>query len=533
MLYKGGIAVNINANEYLLKKQFPVDMPYVPGKGVSNPLDGNRYIHYRKSQYEMQAMKANVPGMQRQAAIIYKQQSKNLINRFAKNEPSIKTSQEAIEALDTIEDVLNFFINNKEYEKVVGNTNVFLDDKYKVNDKSFWSYSQSKGKRDELFSDMNMLTEFIGKLNSAVNSFKTISPQSRHKIIAQYSKNTKDRGAAVKKINSASVSGGKVRIIGGDKTGDIADSSYKKLVIAIHELNKYVAQSKQLAAQGKAESTRCSDAQAREAVRSLSASLNGLKGNFFEMSVEHLVNNMSEEFTKALSEQKGVVITKATGEGQSTVSSDKTERKIVSKTDIMMSMTFGKNSTSMDVGLSLKTNKLDEKTGLRKTSLVGNANFGMLLRRANALNDESTYHIANLAVHKPNITSSKVFNAAKAKSSALMALDVLSGLGTKQDTSYFVMYTDKVLSMHKYLTQIGNDMLTKKEDEVFPFKMTITGMRDSSASTSKENKEYHQKREQFVKEGLATMQDNYVRSKECLKLVLDALKISISANTKS
>lgn len=469
---------------------------YVLNKNFKEP-----YIHYTKEGYSK--ISPNIEGMKQDALNTYKNQSRKLKERFRRNELPDKTAKEAAKVMKTIDAVLNGFLKTSAFREQTENINVFKDEMYKIEGKSFYSYSQSEEKREELFKDMDLLADFVEKLGASLETFRKTKKEEREAIMSAL----ESRRLNIPTKDALS----DITIIHGDSKADIG---LKKLIASVELLEGYVAPLK-----GKYQtsgySPKLTDAEAMEIVRTLAGSLNGLKGGFFEIAVNQLGNSMTEELMKDIVELGGsdgsISITGAEMMGTGIVESKKTHKKVVSKTDVKMLMELGKNEATMDIGLSLKTSTLDKETGYRKTTLVSKANYGDLLKRAGAIVDESTYHIANIAAGHAS-TSSNVYKAAKMKTSALLALEALSGLGDKGDTAYYVLYTDKVLNISTFLNEIS------KGSEV-PLEANLEGIGGLSTTIPSKAKEY-------------AAIERYIRSRDCLRLVFDTIKVTMKSKSK-
>lgn len=470
---------------------------YVLNKNFREP-----YIHYTKEGYKKQT--PNISGMQQDALSTYKNQSRKLRERFRRNEMSDKTEQEAAKAMKTIDAVLEGFLKTSAFKEQTENINVFKDELYRVDGKSFWSFSQKEEKRAELFQSADMLADFVEKLGASLETFRKTSKEEREAIMSALES---------KRLNIPTKDAlSHIQIIKGDSKADIG---LKKLIASVQLLEGYVGPLKNKNYTLPQGVPRISEPEAMEIVRTLAGSLNGLKGGFFEVAVNELGNNMTQELLDEITRLGGtdgsITITGSEMAGTSTVQSKSTNKKVVSKTDIKMTMEFAGDNAKFNVGLSLKTSTPDSKTGLRKTTIVSGANYGDLLRRAGAIVDESTYHIANIAAGHES-TSSSVYRAAKMKTSALLALEALSGLGDSGDTAYYVLYTDKVLNIATFLDKIS------KGDEL-PLDASLEGIGGLQSQIKAKASTY-------------AKVDRYIRSRDCLRLVFDTIKVTMKSSSK-
>lgn len=470
-------------NNYVLNKQFR-----------------EPYVHYTKESYKQTI--PDIAGMQKDALDIYKSQSKKLADRFRRNEVPDKTAKEASEVMKTIDAVLNGFIKTNKFKETTENINIFKDKMYQVNKRSFWSYSQREERRKELFEDAAMLGDFVEKLGASLETFRKTSQVEREAVMSALEAS---RTNIPTKDALSSVS-----IIKGDSKADIG---LKKMIAAVEQLERYAqVAGKKNVATGNLPALK--EEEAMEIVRALAGSLNGLKGGFFEIAVDQIGKGMTDELMEEIKKLGGsdgsVKITGTEMAGIGTVTSKKASRKVVSKTDIKMNMELTESGANMDIGLSLKTSTVDKETGIRTATIVSKANYGDLLKRAGAIVDESTYHLANIAAHGG--TSTNVYKAAKMKTSALLALEALSGLGDKSDTSYYIMYTDKILNISKFLEDIskGNEL---------PLEANLAGIGSMQADIKSKASKYA-----YV--------DRYVRSRETLRFIFDTVKVTMAAKSK-
>lgn len=469
---------------------------YVLNKNFREP-----YVHYTKAGYEEQT--PDIEGMKSSSLDLYKKQSKSLRDTFRKNELPNSTAKEAGEAMKTIDAVLKGLTRTAAFKEQAENINVFKDELYQIEGRSFWSYSQREERRQELFNDVDMLSDFVQKLGASLETFRKTSKAEKEAIMGAL----EERRLNIPTKDALS----HIQIIKGDSKADIG---IKKLIASVELLQKYVDVKQKNYDSGQW-SIDVDEPAAMEIIRTLAGSLNGLKGGFFEIAVNELGSNMTNELMEEIIRLGGsdgsITITGADMAGTGTVESSKISRKVVSKTDVKMLMEMGPGGATMDVGLSLKTSTVDKDTGLRKTTIVSKANYGDLLKRAGAVVDESTYHIANIAAGHAS-TSSNVYRAAKMRTSALLALEALSGLGNKGDTAYYVMYTDKILNISTFLDKIS------KGDEL-PLEANLEGIGSLSSIISSKAKEY-----EYL--------DRYKRSRESLQLVFDTVKVTMASKSK-
>lgn len=452
------------------------------GNFMMNKAFREPYIHRLKRSYNKYANLADTNRMERQALQLYKEQANKLKETFRRNEMPSATMKEGEKALEAIETLLSSLMS----QNFSSDVNVFKDDRYKIDGNSFWSYSK-EGKRETLFEDdCNKLSMFIQNLDSALTAFDGVTPAQR-KLIESEVKNkavripTKDAFAALDRIY----------------TDPKADTAIKKLIASNMILKRSVGLLKPEEA---GMIPQIDNDEAREIIKGISGLLNSLKGGFFEIAVEELLNQAGKEFMSSISSLDGVKITGAKAQGNATVTAKSiSKKKTTSKTDLLVNAKVGANQAEMQFGLSLKTSTANNNNNnLQRATKIHTGNLGMLIQRSNSLIEESTYHLFNSAVHLGS--ESGIFKAAKMKATALLSLDAISGLGTRADTSYFIIYTDKVVSISKYLESIsmGNEL---------PFSMNISGLGAGIAEAKK------------LRKG-DTEIERYVRSRNALKIFL-------------
>lgn len=452
------------------------------------------YVHRTWRGYKKYHSLANPEKMKSDAFEIYKEQSSRLKSTFAKNNKM--QSEEGEKALKTIEQLLAGMVKDSVFKSSV-ESNVFLKEEFRVDEKSFWSYSQSAEKRETLFeNDEKNLMEFVTKMGEAIDSFDGLSKETKERI----EKEARNQGT---KIPSRDMANAMQEVYEDPK----ADKGIKKLVAANQLLRNYVGLLKPEEAEGV---PKIDDKDAREIVRGLAGSLNGLKGGFFEIAVNSLLNNAGYEFLKDL-ERQGIKITGSEIQGDQKIRTKSLGgKKVTSKTDLNITAQIGDSEASL--GLSLKTSeaKKDKNGNLIRKTTIHTGNLGNLIQRANALLEESTYHLANAGIHKSY--QDKAYQAAKFKLAAIMAFDALAGLGTKKDTAYFILYQNKVVNMADYLQQIGEQKASTP-----PFGMTIHGIGGYGTAAKK------------LKKGDPSV-EKYNRSHEAMKLFL-GLRTTLTSST--
>lgn len=465
---------------------------------VVNEEYAQPYVHATWTQYKKYYSKANVEGMYSEAFDIYKQQSERLKRTFG--QINKMEYEEADKALKTVESALNALINNPAFLQET-DTNLFLESQYHVDGSSFYGYSTSAKKREQLFQDdTGKLMEFITKFGEAIDAFDGVSEETKRLIESQTIEQqvtipTKDMAEAMKTIYDD----GK------------ADKGLKKLVAANLLLKKYAGM---LPAEQAKQIPNISDADAKEIIRGLAGSINGLKGGFFEIAVNALLNNTGSQFMKDL-KSMGLEVISSQMQGDTNIKIDNLGGKAVtSKTDLQVQAVV--NGFHAELGLSLKTAKAkeDKKTGkLNRHTIVHTGNLGHLIMRANALMSDSTYHLANTAAHRSY--QDKVYKAARAKMAAMLAFDALAGLGVKPDVSYFIMYQDKIVNIADFL-----DQLSRPDTDGTPvLGMTIQGTGEYAAKVKK------------LRRGEPEV-ERYVRSKEAMRLFL-GLKVVLTSKANS
>lgn len=460
---------------------------------VMNAAFREPYIHRTKRGYNKYAKSANPARMESQALKLYKEQSNRLKQTFQRNEMPDKDLEEASKALKTIEELLNGLTNQGASQ--MNSANVFKENSYKVNGNSFWNYSQSAEKREELFEkDSTNLLEYAKGLDSALEAFGGISRSQKELIEAL----VKSKGIRIPSGNAFSA-------LGSIYAENKSDKGIKTLVAANLLLKNKVGLLKPEEAQGVPS---IDDDEAREIVKGLSGSLNGLKGGFFEVAVESLLNNAGKEFMSFLDKDPDIKITGAGMKGDNSIRTKSLGGKMVtSKTDVEVKGQIGNSSAEFNFGISLKTSTLNSITRKRVTT-IHSGNLGNLLTRANSLIEESTYHLFNSAVHYG--TTDAIYRAAKMKSTAMLAFDAIAGLGTRKDTSYFIMYTDKVIGISDFLEDISSG-------SEIPFNMNIAGVEGAANEAKK------------LRKGNSQV-EKYIRSRSALQYFL-SLKATLKSSS--
>lgn len=454
------------------------------------------YVHRLKSSYAPNYKKTNPEILEQQALQLYRKQSASLREKFRANELPDSTAKEGQQSLETIDLVLQAFQQSSDYLEM-SDVNIFKDKEYEIDGKSFWSYSTGKKEREALFTkSKENLIELAKKLSASIEAFNGISEFQRKAIIDQVIK-TKMKVPKSESFNALN------EIYSDAK----ADKGIKRLVAAEVLLLKYTGQ---LDTKYATQIPNISDKDASAVIRGLAGSLNNLKGGYFEIAVNELLNKAGTNFRKEI-EKIGLKITGGSHQGDENVTSEALGgRSTTSKTDLVINLQSKKTAATMNVGLSLKTSTRDlsRKKPKRETSLH-TGNLQSLMIRAQALVDDSAYHLVNSGLHHGS--TSAIFRAAKMKTTAMLALDAVAGLGTKEDTAYFIMYTDKIVNISDYLDEIG------RGDEL-PFNMSIPGVKGLFNQAAKMPKAYD-------------ITERYIRSKAAFDLITDTTVTLTSSST--
>ena len=437
------------------------------------------YVHKYSRNYEKSVTSGAMTSrnMYNDAVKIYNAQADRLDQRFKRQ--NRLTAEQADKAMEILDDTFNKLTSSAALKKKVQEVSAFQSGKYDVAGKSIRAYSMIKGNREGLMKDIDKLVEFVDQLSNALD--KTYKPDEGTK-------------AALMSMMGEDVIPDKehfrnMTIIGSDKG---TDTNLKKLITATEQLKKYVKQRTTGLSAG------ISDIDADEIVRGLAGSINGVQGGLFEVALPSVINNGRNKIVQEL--KKSGVIMGASMSGASTVKSSKSDKMVVSKSDVKVEVNIGEMDASMSFGLNLKTTKKDELGLEKKSTFVGKANLGDLLARSNSINTDTVYHIANMATH--NTFPTDMYAAARLKLGALTALEVLTGLGNSSDSALYIVYTNKAIRISTFLRQ----MATKKSDML---KVSLTGVKSVVAVGDMEL-------------------DRYVRSHKELLNVINNVKVTVT-----
>lgn len=173
------------------------------------------------------------------------------------------------------------------------------------------------------------------------------------------------------------------------------------------------------------------------------------------------------------------------------------------KGDVNVSFRVGETNGSFDMnmGMSLKqkklkpakTSKFDIHTGSYKNFLI----------RANSYASALEYDLTNSLVHG-GATSNSNYLAYKALLAARGAVDALTGVQTREDMAYLLVFSNKVISMYDYLNSVSAGT---KDGGIGPLSLTIGG---DKALPGIGRKSGYRRQDNF---------DAYVRSRKVLDLM--------------
>ena len=427
---------------------------------------------------------------------IYAEQSRRLRNAFNRNNNF--DDKQGAKALETVEEVMNGIINGSTMFQDKSSMNIFTKDEYRVDGKSFYSYSSSAANREKLFNEeYEKLNLFIDKLDKAITDYKGISEEKRSLIESEVRK-----GGVI--IPSSEWANTFSNIYEDGK----ADKGIKKLVAANMLLKKYAGK---LSPEDAGNIPNIKDADAKEILRGISGSINNLAGGFFEIALSGILNQVGSEFMKDINSKYNIEI-----KGSELVGDNKIKikalnhKKVTSKTDLLVSAKVKGLDVDFQFGLSLKTTTSNDGVSTKKKATkVHSGNLGNLIQRANALMSESTYHLANAAVHKN--AHDALYRASRMKLAAILAFDALAGLGNKKDTAYFIIFQNRVINISDFLQQVADGRGVKGEPSV---NMTIHGVTGYAAKA------------RALKPGTNQV-ERYNRSREAMNIFL-GLKVSLS-----
>lgn len=453
------------SNNYVLNKNF----------------GGEPYVHkYANSYREILASgSATAKNMEDEALKIYMGQANKVDSRFRRQQ--MLTAENADKALETMDKVFEGLTSSAALERAVKEVSAFQKDKFKIDGKSLSAYSQFGSNREKLFQDAEKMDKYVKYLNQALDLTFKMDDKQKQAISMMMGDDVIPDKEHFRNLT----------IIGTDKK---ADTSLKKLVAAVEQLNKYSKQQKTGVSMG------ISDSDADEIIRGLAGSINGLQGGLFEVALPKVINNGRN---KIIRELKAIGITMTAQEaGASTVASSSTNRMVVSKSDTKVVVSIDELEATMEIGLNLKTTK-KKKGGIgvdKVSTFVGKANLKDLLTRAGSINSDTVYHIANTSIHALS-TQSAIYSAAKNKMAALLAVEALTGLGNASDSALYIIYTNKAIRISTFLRQMAAG--TMKLNVNLHGVKSVTPLNDMSL-------------------------DRYVRSHNELNHVLSNVKVSIT-----
>lgn len=481
---------------------------------------GYPYIHATGEGYKNSGHKMETTQYTRE---VYAQQAKRM-NKLAQVRLGVGDEQKAADRMREIEKFLKKTLDENDIKE---QTNFFIKDKYREKlpekfGKSFYTYSDSQKKRQELVQDMASFEQFIDALGSVMEQYEKVPKDAFDILYAKANLRNSKRNPGdlslswdEKDVNAILESKGvSYPVIVADSK---ANTGLIKLNIIVGKLKEIAnAQKEAQKLGGKLTPTQIREGE--QYLRNIKGHINNLVGGYFEYGLEVVLNN-------SIGQLLGDIKTMGAGmKGQNTVSvegyipkelkSELKRKKVTSKTDVSMTIQDTQNGNIMELGLSLKTTKQNEKGERKSTFSSGQSVYDLMIRNG-ILFSEVNYHFLNNLAHGNQ--AGVGYNGLRNLIGAYAAMTTLSGVGSRKDTAFFVVYYDKVVSIADYMARVSTGQAN-------PLSVSIVG-KDNAVSNLKAWNESRLNNQ-------VKMVNRYKASREKNKAILQGLKTTISGDLK-
>lgn len=222
-----------------------------------------------------------------------------------------------------------------------------------------------------------------------------------------------------------------------------------------------------------------------ESMRKIGGQLINIGGSGRELTLEASLNNVNffyqeemKDLMKKINARGSGIVSKGTGSvklepGDVSNYQLLTRKRTTSKADVDLVFDIGRDSTSIEVnfGISLKQKEITSKFGSRTVKVLDGANLKDFLNRSKVLQTYLEYQLLNSMVYQ----GENNYQAIKMLAAVRGLLPALTGAMNRQDMAYILVFSNKVISMYDYLTEIERKGLNLSS-VVFKGENTVSGL---------------------------------------------------------
>lgn len=474
---------------------------------------GEIYAHALKTSYRpvisASEAKAN-------ALAEYKKSTQRFRKKAAENF-GVNTDT-ALHAIAQMKDLMNATISNEDVlngrtenpsgfkplrtQSMMQHGNKTLD----LTDKSFQAIASSitnaknRGWADysgPILENAQLLSEYIQSIQDVIEDYGNLESGTIASLIAQTGGEIPDAINAL--ISLPRSSNGSISLIDGPK--GTQRTSLLNLMEGWNTLVSYASNGN-------------NKTDAKEIMRKVPGWMKGIGGQGMEVMAAAAVQSgefvVSKEI-KDICDSLGAEIVPSTSSNSSQVSFDPNIKNYnllngsgtVRKSDVFVTFKVGEDhgSFEMNFGMSLKQKKLQESKTTKLNFHTGN--YKNFLIRAKSYGTLLEYDLTNSLIHM-GATGNAGYLAYKSLLAARGAVDALTGVQTREDMAYLLVFSNKVVSMYDYLNSMS---MAKDEGGVGPLSLTIGGDKALVGISRKAG----YRRKDYI--------DPYARSREVLKLM--------------
>lgn len=317
-----------------------------------------------------------------------------------------------------------------------------------TNAKNFRSADYS----EPILQNVNSLAEYIDKIEEVIEDYGNLSQGALAELVQNSDGNLDGIAQRVLKLPVSQPD--KLSLIHGP--AGTQKTSINNLIKGWEELVKF---------KGRTKSSKKDEA--KEVMRQVPGWMKGIGGQGMEVmvaagmqSAQFTASKEMEELCKAIGGK--IIPSQSSSSGNADFDPDIKHYDLLSsknttrKGDIALTFEIGRETGNfvVELGMSLKQKKL--KPGKSTSFDVHTGNYREFLIRTNNFRTALEYDLTNSLVHK-GATGNSHYLALKSLLAAQGALDALTGVQTREDMAYLLVFSNKVVSMHEYITSMSKD----------------------------------------------------------------------------
>lgn len=511
-------------------------------------LNGSVYVHYNSANF---SPRTNVAEIDKTISATYSDAAKQM--RVAASKNMGATEEEAIKIINEMKQVVEGKIGSgRAASKIEKGSGLASKERSGLGDASFSAMgARARAAKDELAFNADALSKYIAELEKLFDEVAKIPPETMISI----AKKAEDSFKKASPDQVKSIDNGYFQFTKGRKSiwydeqlnviapdFNLIPSSGKANTSLLRLITGY-QQLKSIQAKGESASKA---GEVNHIVSKLGGLINSVGTSGQEVviaksltSATILANEEIKKFIESRGYVKGAV--KGSTAGETTVSFSDADmpkhaeemsdfgKSFVSKSDV--NITFrqrGKTGGELefDLGLNIKDYKVN-KAGTISPTFLGQGNYKDYLIRSEIYKTALEYDLINSisqkfskAKLKKDAKSNRDFdkktlntanyNAIKKLVAAKSAFSSIAGLGTKKDTAYLVVFTNKVITTHELF-----DRMAQKESP----QLSLTIANEDSINPYVNS---------FVETPGDVGTDAYIRSRKILDIAYANFKVKVS-----